>query len=105
MLRPCSSPTGLVGPIGSNPESSKQVHGEGYEGSGKVIDQHPEEDASLQFTRLRIWGLYQNKLCTRTSYDKEVKHRGDKSRTKLELERRQSWRSGGWLDVRISRGD
>ena len=33
------------------------------EGFGEVIDQHPEEDAKcLRFTRLRIRGLYQNKL-------------------------------------------
>ena len=42
---------------------------------------------------------------TRTSYNKEVKHRGDKSKTEAELDRRQSWRSGGWLDTRISRED
>ena len=59
----CSSPTGPVGLIGSDPESGGQVHGNGCEGFSKVIDQHPEEDAKcLQFTRLRIWDLYQNKL-------------------------------------------
>ena len=55
--------TGLVGLIGSDPESGRQVHGNGCEGFGEAIDQHPEEDAKcLQFTRLRIQGLYQNKL-------------------------------------------
>ena len=63
LLRPCPSPTGPVGPIGSDPESGGQVHGNGCEGFGEVIDQHPEEDAKcLQFTRLRIGSLYQNKL-------------------------------------------
>ena len=62
LLRPCSSPTGLVGPIGSDLESGRQVHDNGGEGFSKVIDQHPEEDAKcLKFTRLRIQGLYQNK--------------------------------------------
>ena len=63
LLRPCLSPTGPVGLIGSDAESDGQVHGNGCEGFGEVIDQHPEEDAKgLRFTRLRIWGLYQNKL-------------------------------------------
>ena len=86
----CSSPTGPVGPIGSDPESGRQVDSKGCEGFGEVINQHSEEDAKcLQFTRLRI------RVYTGTSYDKRVKHRGDKSRTKLISERRQSQRSGG----------
>ena len=63
LLRPCLSPTGPVGLIGSDPESGRQVHGNGCEGFGEVIDQHPEEDAKcLQFTRLRIRSLYRVKL-------------------------------------------
>ena len=63
VLWPCPSPTGPVGPIGSDPESGGQVHGNGCEGFGKVIDQRPEEDTKcLQFTRLRIRSLYRNKL-------------------------------------------
>ena len=63
LLRPCLSPTGPVGPIRSDPESGRQVHGNGCEGFSEVIDLlFPEEDAKcLQFTRLRI-GLYRNKL-------------------------------------------
>ena len=45
LLRPCLSPTGPIGPIGSNMESDELVHGKGVEGFGEVIDQHPEEDA------------------------------------------------------------
>ena len=90
MFQPCSSPTGPIGPIGSDPEFSRQVNSKGCEGFSKVINQHPEEDAKcLQFTRLRI------RVYTGTSYDKRVKHRGDKSRTKLESEQSQSQRSGG----------
>ena len=44
VLQPYSSPTGPVGPIGSDLESGRQVHGKGGEGLGKVIDQCPEED-------------------------------------------------------------
>ena len=63
VLRPCLSPTSPVGPIGSDPESGGQLHGNRCEGFGEVIDQHPEEDAKcLRFTRLRIRGLYRNKL-------------------------------------------
>ena len=63
VLRPCLSPTSPVGPIGSDPESDGQVHGNRCEGFGEVIDQHPEEDAKcLRFTRLRIRSLYRNKL-------------------------------------------
>ena len=62
VLQPYSSPTGPVGPIGSDPESGGQLYGKGGEGFGEVIDQCPEEDAKcLQFTRLRIRGLYRNK--------------------------------------------
>ena len=47
----------------SDQESDRQVHGNGCEGFGEVIDQRPEEDAKcLRFTRLRIRGLYRNKL-------------------------------------------
>ena len=45
LLWPCLSPTGPVGLIGSDLESGGQVHGNGCEGFGEVIDQHPEEDA------------------------------------------------------------
>ena len=63
VLRPCLSLTGPAGPIGSELESDGQVHGKGCDGFGEVIDQHPEEDTKcLQFTRLRIRGLYRNKL-------------------------------------------
>ena len=63
LLRPCLSPTSPVGPIGSDPESDGQVHGNRCEGFGEVIDQRPEEDAKcLRFTRLRIRSLYRNKL-------------------------------------------
>ena len=63
MLRPCLSPTSPVGPIGSDPESDGQVHGNRCEGFGEVIDQRPEEDTKcLQFTRLRIRSLYRVKL-------------------------------------------
>ena len=63
VLRPCLGPTSPIGPIGSDPESGGQVHGNGCEGFGEVIDQRPEEDAKcLRFTRLRIRSLYQNKL-------------------------------------------
>ena len=44
LLWPCSSPTGPVGPIGSDLESGGQVHGKGCEGFGEVIDQQSEED-------------------------------------------------------------
>ena len=65
LLQPCASPTGLMCPVRFNPKSSRQVHGKGVKALAfsKVIDQHLEEDAKcLQFIRLRIWGLYQNKL-------------------------------------------
>ena len=63
LLQPCLSPTSLVGPIGSDPESDGQVRGNGCEGFGEVINQCPEEDAKcLRFTRLRVRSLYRNKL-------------------------------------------
>ena len=73
-----------MGPFRSDPESGGQVHGNGCEGFGKVIDQCPEEDVKcLRFTRLRIQGY------TGTSYDKRVKHVENELRTKLESEQRQ----------------
>ena len=63
VLQPCLSPTGPVGPIGSDLESDRQVHSKGCECFSEVIDQHPEEDAKcLRFTRLRIRSLYRNNL-------------------------------------------
>ena len=55
--------TSLTSPVRSDPKSGGQVYSKGCEGFSKVIDQHPEEDTKyLQFTGLKIWGLYWNKL-------------------------------------------
>ena len=98
VLRPCSILTGLVSPIGSDLDKYTVMV---VKALVKLLTNtlKKTDTECLRFTRLRI------RVYTGTSYNKGVKHREDKSRTKSESEQRQSWRSSGWSDARISRED
>ena len=106
LLRPCLSPTGPVGPIGSDPKSGGQAHGNGCEGFGEVIDQ--------PWRRRQVPSIYQTKdpefipeqATIRKSSTEELSRRLSRSRSRDRVGGpADGQRSGGWSDVRISRED